>query len=230
MSQTIALIPARGGSKGVKRKNLRDVAGRPLLQHAVDAARQSKHIREIYLSSEDEDILAAGGRIGCKLVRRPDALARDESTANDVVLDFFAQIPLSDDDLIVYLQPTSPLRTAAHIDAALQAMEFAKADGAVSVMELEKSPYKSFRLDEQGRLESLFGEKYSNHNRQQLPKTYMPNGAIYIFRKKFFLDRGGFPSDGSIPYIMSKRDSIDIDEEGDLELATRIMEQRNGGV
>jgi len=200
------------------------------LQHAVDAARGSQHISEVYLSSEDEEILAAGERLGCRLVHRSAALARDESLADDVVMEFLTQVPLSDNDLIVYLQPTSPLRTAAHIDAAIAAMEAAGADGAVSVTELEKSPYKSFSISSAGRLESLFGEKYSNCNRQQLPKTYMPNGAVYVFRKKLFTDCGGFPSDGSIPYIMPKRDSIDIDEEGDLELATRIMEQRNGGI
>src|SRR5688572_5200728 len=110
MPLTVALIPARGGSKGVKRKNLRDIAGKPLLQHTVDAARGCPQISDIYLSSEDEEILSAGKAMGCTLVRRPAVLAQDESSANDVVFDFFAQVPLADDDVILYLQPTSPLR------------------------------------------------------------------------------------------------------------------------
>jgi CMP-N,N'-diacetyllegionaminic acid synthase len=224
----IALIPARGGSKGVKRKNLRALAGKPLLQHTVDAAKSCRFISDIFLSSEDAEILAAGEGMGCRPVPRSAALAQDESTANDVVFDFFKQVPLADDDVIVYLQPTSPLRTSAHLDDAITTMLAAEADGLVAVMELEKSPYKSFALDANGRLESLFGEKYSNYGRQQLPRTYMPNGAIYIFRKRFFVERGGFPSNGSLSYVMSPADSVDIDTESDLELAARMMEQRNG--
>lgn len=230
MSRVVALIPARGGSKGVKRKNLRDLSGKPLLQHTVDAARGCKQIDSIYLSSEDTEILEAGERMGCTLVPRPPALAQDESSANDVVFDFFAQVPLADDDVILYLQPTSPLRTSAHLDDALATMAAAGAPGLVAVTELEKSPYKAFSIDAKGKLESLFGERYSNYGRQQLPKTYMPNGAIYIFTRKFFAERGGFPSNGSLPYIMSKADSLDIDTESDLELASRMMEQRNARI
>jgi CMP-N-acetylneuraminic acid synthetase len=230
MTRTVALIPARGGSKGVKRKNLREVAGKPLLQHTVDAARSCSSIGDIYLSSEDGEILAAGEGMGCKLVRRPAALAQDDSSANDVVFDFFNQVPLADEDVILYLQPTSPLRTGAHLDDALAQMTKAGASGLVAVVELEKSPYKAFALDAQGKLESLFGERYSNYGRQQLPKAYMPNGAIYIFTKKLFTDRAGFPSNGSLPYIMSPADSVDIDTDADLELASRLMEQRNARI
>lgn len=230
MTHIVALIPARGGSKGVKRKNLREVAGKPLLQHTVDAARECPLIGDIYLSSEDAEILATGQDLGCKLVRRPAALALDESSANDVVFDFFTQVPLADEDVILYLQPTSPLRTGAHLSDALAQMTKAGTSGLVAVTELEKSPYKAFSLDARGNLESLFGERYSNYGRQQLPKTYMPNGAIYIFTKKFFMERGGFPSNGSLPYIMSRADSVDIDTDADLELASRLMEQRNARI
>jgi CMP-N-acetylneuraminic acid synthetase len=230
VTRYVALIPARGGSKGVKRKNLRVLAGKPLLQHTVDAARGCGQIDDIYLSSEDAEILAAGEKMGCSPVPRPPALAQDESSPNDVVFDFFAQVPLADDDVILYLQPTSPLRTAAHLDDALVAMAAAGTPGLVAVTELEKSPYKAFGVDARGKLESLFGERYSNYGRQQLPRTYMPNGAIYIFTKKLFVERGGFPSNGSLPYIMSNADSVDIDTESDLELAGRMMEQRNARI
>lgn len=228
--RTVALIPARGGSKGVKRKNLRDLAGKPLLQHTVDAARDCSRIDAIFLSSEDAEVLSAGEKMGCLPVRRPMALAQDDSSANDVVLDFFSQVPLANEDLILYLQPTSPLRTAVHLNDALDRLALEGAGGLVSVAELEKSPFKAFRLDAEGRLESLFGEKYSNYGRQQLPRTYMPNGALYIFSKRLFLERGGFPSNGSLPYIMSGAESLDIDTEADLELARHLLEQRNARV
>lgn len=229
MSTTfIALIPARGGSKGLKRKNLRDLAGKPLLHYAIDAARGSRHIGDIYLSSEDEEILASGRQAGCHTILRPAALAQDDSTATQVMQHFFETTKLDGDPYIVYLQPTSPLRTSTHLDEAIGTMTAAGADGLVSVVELQKSPFKSFITGEDGRLKSLFEERFSNHNRQQLPKAYIPNGAIYIFRKSLFLARGGFPSDGSLPYIMSAADSIDIDTEADLDRARQRMEQRNG--
>ena len=107
-------------------------------------------------------------------------------------------------------------------------MKTSMADSLVSVVELQKSPFKSFITGEDGRLKSLFEEQFSNHNRQQLPKAYIPNGAIYIFRKSLFLARSGFPSNGSLPYIMSAADSIDIDTEADLDRARQRMEQRHG--
>lgn len=230
MKNFIGLIPARGGSKGVNRKNLRYVAGKSLLAHTVDAARGSRNISEIYLSSEDTEIQEAGKALGCKLVLRPTALAQDESSATDVVLHFFEHAGLVGDPWIIYLQPTSPFRTAAHIDGAISAMTGAGAESLVSVVKLEKSPFKSFTFDENGRLKSLFEEQFSNYGRQQLPNAYIPNGALYIFRKSLFLSRGGFPSDGSLPYIMSQADSADIDTESDLETAGRIMEQRNARI
>jgi CMP-N-acetylneuraminic acid synthetase len=224
----IALIPARGGSKGLKRKNLRDLAGKPLLHHAIDAARGSRHVGYIYLSSEDEGILASGAQAACKTILRPAALAQDDSTATQVVQHFFEAARIEGDPFIIYLQPTSPLRTSAHLDEAIAQMTAAGADSLVSVVELQKSPFKSFITGPDGRLKSLFEEKFSNHNRQQLPKAYIPNGAIYIFRKSLFQARGGFPSDGSLPYIMSAADSVDIDSEADLERARQILEQRHG--
>lgn len=224
----IALIPARGGSKGLKRKNLRDLAGKPLLHYAIDAARGCGHVNDIYLSSEDEEILASGRQAGCHTILRPAALAQDDSTANQVVQHFFETTKLDGDPYIIYLQPTSPLRTGAHLADAIGMMTAAGAESLVSVVELQKSPFKSFITGEDGRLKSLFDEQFSNHNRQQLPKAYIPNGAIYTFRKSLFLARGGFPSDGSLPYIMSAADSIDIDTEADLDRARQRMEQRHG--
>ena len=229
-TKCIALIPARGGSKGVPRKNLRHLNGKPLVLHTIEAALASTRISDVYLSSDDGDILAVGARAGCKLIRRPESLARDDSTAVEVVKHFLDSADRSgtEDPAIVYLQPTSPLRTTAHIDAAIDVMTGAGAYTLISVTELEKSPFKSFVLDESGRLESLFDEKLSNLGRQALPKAYLPNGAIYIFTRSAFIERGGFPSNGSLPFIMSSADSIDIDTEDDLTLAQRILEQRNG--
>jgi CMP-N-acetylneuraminic acid synthetase len=199
------------------------------VEYTLRAARDAKLVEEIYLSSDDEEVLEVGREMGCKPVVRPKQYATDTATAADVVnhlieAEFKAA---SDDTYIVYLQPTSPFRTAAHIDSAIELMRNSRAKAVVSVVELEKSPFKSFVLNERGELESIFDESLSNENRQSLRKTYMPNGAIYGFRLGEFRARRAFPANGSLPYVMSKQDSIDVDTLDDLELVRRMMERAN---
>jgi CMP-N,N'-diacetyllegionaminic acid synthase len=227
----LALIPARGGSKGVRRKNLRLVGGKPLLEYTVSAARCSELIDRCFVSSEDSEILELAVRLGAEPVERPADFATDEASAIDVVKHFIGWLPEAlrqQDPCIVYLQPTSPLRTSEHIDAALRRMAELNKSTLLSVTELTVSPYKSFKIDESGQMQSLFDEKLSNYRRQDLPATYIPNGAIYVFRISDFLERGGFPSNGSVPFVMSERESADIDTEDDLALVEKLLEQLHG--
>jgi CMP-N,N'-diacetyllegionaminic acid synthase len=222
----LALIPARGGSKGVPRKNLAMVAGKTLIEYTLEAALGSKQIDGAYLSSDAAEILEVGRRRGVHTIERPGRYATDAASAVDVVRHFFEVL---DGDapranpLVVYLQPTSPLRNARHIDAALTALRESDASTLMSVVELEKSPYKSFGLDADGRLKSLFDEKLSNARRQDLPRTFAPNGAIYVFSRADFEERGGFPSNGSLPFVMSTNDSIDVDAPEDLARVEQIL-------
>ena len=227
----LALIPARGGSKGIPRKNLAPLAGRPLIDHTIQAARRASWVDEVWVSSDDESILATARDSGVTPLRRPDHLAGDEASAVGVVEHFISQIPealRARNPVIVYLQPTSPLRGAEHIDLALRTMVSQQARTLLSVTECEKSPYKTFRLDGSQRLISLFDEKMSNARRQDLPVAYQPNGAIYIFSVRDFKARGGFPSNGSVPFIMNARDSIDIDTPDDLVRVAQIFGEKNG--
>lgn len=230
MPKFIALIPARGGSKAVPRKNLRDVGGRPLIAHTIEAARRSAYVGEIYVSSDDEEILSLAKELGCVTVVRPAIYANDDATAVDVVKHFLQSSvpnPRGENPSIIYLQPTSPLRTAAHIDSAVETILREGRKCLISVTEMEKSPFKSFTIGADGTLEAIFDERMSNYGRQSLPKAYAPNGAIYIFDCVSFLDRDGFPSVGSIPFLMPKADSIDIDSEDDLRLVQSILEAKN---
>ncbi|MEC9487176.1 MAG: acylneuraminate cytidylyltransferase family protein [Prosthecochloris sp.] len=230
-NKVLALIPARGGSKGVRRKNLRMVGGKPLLEYTLSAAQGSELVGKTYVSSEDQEILELATSLGATQVQRPADFATDEATAIEVVQHFIEWLPeeiRNQDPTIVYLQPTSPLRTSAHIDAALRRMVELTTTTLLSVTELKASPYKSFTIDESGQLQSLFDEKLSNCRRQDLPKTYIPNGAIYVFRLSDFLERGGFPSNGSVPFVMSDRESVDIDTEEDLHLVEQLLEQQHG--
>lgn len=201
------------------RKNLRVVLGKPMVSHAMQAAFDASRVDYIYVSSDEFEILELAKKMGVNAIHRAPEAASDESTADDVVLDFLGQLPQSlvaSNPYLVYLQPTSPLRTGAHIDAAFDAMSSASSDVCLSVVELTKTPFKSFRLTVDGRLQALFDEAMTNANRQNFPTVYYPNGAIYVFPIGEFLLRGAIPSNGGVPYIMSEHESIDIDTEEDL--------------
>jgi CMP-N-acetylneuraminic acid synthetase len=120
------------------------------------------------------------------------------------------------------------LRTAEHIDSALDMLEQVGSKALVSVRRSSISPYKAFRLDESNLLKSLFEEQLSNANRQDLPDCYFPNGAIYAFFVSEFQSRGGFPTNGAYPFLMSDDDSIDLDSLQDLEKIREIMRKKNG--
>lgn len=232
-TKVFALIPARGGSRGIPRKNLTLLAGLPLIEYTVQAAIKSKLIDDIWVSSDDPEILSISSNLGVKTVLRPSNLANDYASSIDVVSHFIESIPQnnnSEDWILIYLQPTSPLRDERHIDSALQVMETENADAVISVVEAEKPPQKSFTLDANGLLISLFDERLSNARRQDLPISYYPNGAIYAFKVSQFLSRGGFPSNGSFPFIMSNMDSIDIDNTFDLMRAEAAIGEKNGRI
>jgi CMP-N,N'-diacetyllegionaminic acid synthase len=227
----LALVPARGGSKGIPRKNLRKIRGRTLVEITLQSAIDSIYVDKVYLSSEDDEILEQGYKLGVEIIKRPIEFSSDSSSANEVVHDFLRKNNntfLKEDPYILYLQPTSPLRGVQHINDALEKMQEQKADSLISVVKLEKSPHKSFFIDINGRLSSLFDEAFSNFRRQDLPNTYIPNGALYIFTASEFLSRGMFPSNGSLPYIMTESDSLDLDIEDDFIKLEKILGSING--
>lgn len=229
--KVIALVPARIGSKGIPKKNLALLGGRPLMYYTVRAATGSKFIDCAFVSSDDSQILELAEALGAQSLRRPGELAGDHATAAQVVNHYIEAVhdkKPEGDPLLVYLQPTSPFRSSAHIDEALIGMLTAGASSLVSVEGLVKSPYKSFKLDSHGRLEALFDERLTNFRRQDLPRCYIPNGAIYVFGLSEFRKKGGFPSNGSWPYVMEKADSVDIDTQTDLELAEKLLRERCG--
>ncbi len=222
----IGLIPARGGSKGVPGKNMRKITGRPLIDFSILAAQQSNYIDGVYVSSDDPAILQHAQAMGATAIVRPGEFATDTAPAVAVIEHFIGTLPnalLQQDLYIVYLQPSSPLRTARHIDDALELMLSANAQSLMSVSEAEKSPFKMFTLDANRRLQSLFDEKLSNARRQDLPAVFAPNGAIYVFRVSEFKARGGFPSNGSTPFVMNAINSLDIDTEEDIRHAEMIL-------
>ena len=226
----IALIPARKGSKGILNKNMQMLNGMPLVEHTIKAAFMADNIDEIWVSSDDPNILAIGKNYNLNIIKRPKNISSDSASAVDVVNHFLSFLPNIEDksnNIIGYLQPTSPLRTEVHIDELISKMKKESISSSLSVVKLEKSPFKSFVIEKRsGKLKSLFNEKYSNFRRQDLPDVYIPNGAMYFFSILDFVKRGGFPSNGSMPYVMSKEDSIDIDWESDIKKVVKVLEDR----
>lgn len=230
ISPILALIPARGGSKGISRKNLALVCSRPLVWHTLRAAQMTPCVSEVWLSSDDDEILAIGSEVGVHTLKRPLEFSNDEASAVFVVQHFLNVLSvdiLALDPIVLYLQPTSPMRNASHIIEALELMQQEEAKSVVSVVAQRHSPFKSFRLDSRGRLQSLFDETLSNARRQDLPQTYIPNGAIYGFYASEFNSRRGFPSNDGAAYIMSERESLDVDTPEDLEKINAMMGEKN---
>lgn len=226
-----ALIPARSGSKGVIGKNMRMLGGKRLIDYSILAAKKSKYIDRVYVSSDDESILRHAKNKDSLAIPRPIEFSLDTSPAAEVVNHFIVSLPLElidQDPYIIYLQPTSPLRNSAHINQAFELMEAEPGRPLVSVTEMDISPFKCFSLDSSGLLQSLFDEGLTNARRQDLPVTFLPNGAIYIFRISEFLLRNGFPSNGSIAFIMTEHESLDIDSENDMQHAELIFGDEHG--
>lgn len=208
--KVLALIPARGGSKGLPRKNVLEAGGKPLIAWTILAAQQSSYIEEVVLSSDDDEIIATALAWNCAVpFRRPDILASDTASSMDVVLHALDQLPGF--DYVVLLQPTSPLRTAAHIDAAFELMKKSDAPCCVSVCEVDQSPYWMYTLDIAGKLIGVMPSESTFMRRQDLPPVYTLNGAIYIARVDWLRRNKSFLSAETVAYVMGKQDSIDID-------------------
>jgi len=224
--KVLALIPARGGSKSLPRKNVLPAAGRPLIAWSIDAVRTSAVIDHLILSSDDDEIMATAKAHGCDVpFRRPVALATDTATSIDVVIHALDHFP--DFEYLVLLQPTSPLRTGADIDAAFHLMLERNAPSCVSVCLAEQSPYWMYTLEEGDRLVSLLPPPLEGVGRRQdLPEVHVLNGAIYIAKCEWLRVNRSFLGTGTVAYRMPPERSIDIDSADDFEAFRRRVEWR----
>lgn len=222
-----ALIPARRGSKGLARKNVLPLGGKPLLSYTIDAALDSNVFDSIVVSSDCKAALELAKRASIHPLMRPHNISQDWSRPEEVV-DHFIDVVLKNyqlsECLIFYLQPTSPFRTSEHIKQVYQRIKENGSFRFISVTELDRSLLKAFSLSASGELEALFAENYSNMSRQFLPKLYKPNGAIYTFLASEFMRNHSFPNRGSLPFIMSDVDSLDIDTADNFRTAEELME------
>lgn len=220
----LAVIPARGGSKGVPRKNIRPLGGKPLLVWTIEAARKSRYIDRVILSSDDEEIIAVARQAQCEVpFVRPAELARDDTPGVEPILHALRMVPGY--DYVVLLQPTSPLRRAEDIDRCIEACVREEAPCCVSITAPEKSPFWMFSLDQRSRLAPLLSaEGYTR--RQDLPPVYALNGAVYVAQTDWLLEARSFITSCTVGCEMGKEQSVDIDSEQDLEYCEFLLEKR----
>lgn len=212
----LAIIPARGGSKGVRRKNLRMVQGKSLLAHTIEIAKQSKYIDKLIVSSEDDEIIQAAEAAGAEVpFVRPEELASDKASGVATILHALSMLPYY--DYVIVLQVTSPLRQAVDIDDCLRYCLQHKAAACVSVCETTESPYWMFRMNSDKMLDSIMTTDIPMQ-RQDLPVTYIINGAIYIAMSDWLQTNKSFLSAKTIGYVMPVERSLDIDTELDFTI------------
>ena len=214
--RVLAVIPARGGSKGLIGKNIRQAKGRPLLAWTVDAATASQYIDKVVVSSDDTAIMAVARDLGCDVpFRRPDDLATDTASSIDVVLHAIDAVPGY--ETIVLLQPTSPLRTASDIDAACALHAGHSFAPCVSVSQAAQSPYLMFDVADDLSMRPLLVLPSADSRRQNLPTVYALNGAIYISDVGSLRISRTFITSQTVAYVMPADRSIDIDTASDFD-------------
>ncbi len=213
MGERIAIIPARGGSKGVPGKNKRIVHGRPLIDYTFDAAKGARLLDRVILSTDDEDIAALGAAAGVEVVRRPAAIAADDSPVIDAVRHALEQIGAVEPRALVLLQPTSPLRTAGDIDAALELFD-RTGTPVCSVCRVDDAhPARMYRLE--GEILRPLMPELASARRQDLPPLFHRNGALYVVGPTQ-IAAGEIICDPMVAYEMAAWQSVNIDSEFDL--------------
>lgn len=220
--RVLAFVPARGGSKGLPRKNILDLAGRPLIAWTLAAARESVYVDRCVVSTDDAEIAAVASAHGGDVpFMRPPELAHDTSATFDAIQHALENV--AGYDIVLLLQPTSPLRTGGDIDGALEQLQRHGAPSCVSVVEPAKSPYWSYKVDARNRLVPLLDERLTRLRRQDLPKSYVLNGAVYAARVDWLLHHKDFLGGDTVPYVMPAERSMDIDTAFDLRLAAHCV-------
>ena len=225
----IAFIPARGGSKGIPRKNMVLLNGKPLIQYTIEAAQQSEYIDNIFLSSDDSEIIDFGRSLGLDIhYRRPVSLAQDDTPMIDVVLEGLKWLKSNEGyvpNSVLLLQPTSPLRRTKDIDNAIRQFIDSNTESLVSVHEMTEHPYECLKLDKKG-WSFLQRPEIKVYRRQDYhDKYYYINGAIYLATLGFLVEKRSFIVEGKTElYIMPPVYGIDVDDPFDIKRCEFYLE------
>ncbi|MCB2385261.1 acylneuraminate cytidylyltransferase family protein [Thalassolituus alkanivorans] len=227
--RVLCVVPARSGSKGLKDKNIRELAGKPLLAWPVCCARGSKYIDRIIVSTDSEKYAGIARQYQADVpFLRPENLAQDTTTTIDVIEDLLKQLQESY-DILVLLEPTSPLTETKDIDVALESLigSWEKADAIVGItQEIKSHPAYLLTLDEEKLIHSLNADFSKAVRRQELPEVYRMDGTLYISKVDALLNKHGFYHDRTIGFIVPEWKSYEIDSMTDFICIEAIMQNR----
>ena len=221
--QVFALIPARSGSKGVPGKNLREIEQKSLIHISINSAKQCTLINTVTVSSDSNEILQISKNLGAVALLRPPIYSSDTATANDVVRHFITSLSgnYDTDDIIVYLQPTSPFRNKNLIHECIS--NYLSTDvPTITVSEVVQHPSRMLSITSSGSLIAYSSDVDLGSNRQDLSRVVIPSGSVYVFSIADFKKEDKFPILGASPVLVSNAEAIDIDTEIDLELARAV--------
>ncbi len=219
-----AIIPARGGSKGVPHKNVRLLGDKPLIAHSILDAKEAKLINNVYVSTDDPEIAEVSRRYGAEIINRPDKLAGDTASSESAVIHALCEIEKNgiSPDLIVFLQCTSPIRTGADIDHAIEKLQAEKADSLLSV-----SPSHRFLWEEvDGIAKSINYDYRHRQRRQDMKPQYIENGSIYIFKPSIIKELENRLGGKISLFLMSEAAGWEIDSILDFEIAESLLKKQ----
>lgn len=229
-AEVLGLVLARGGSKGIPRKNVQPAGGKPLIAWTVQAALQSGALARVIVSTDDEEIAAVARQWGAEVpFQRPAELAQDDTGSIDTTIhavEFMAERFGYRPEYVMLLQPTSPLRTAEDIKAAIQIARDRQADAVVSVSAAHQHPFWTKTVSEDGTLRDFLPPERPYTRRQDLPPVYFIDGAIYLVRRDVLLERQTFYTDRTYAYIMAAEHTLDVDTPWDLHVADLVLRAR----
>ena len=229
--KVLAIIPARGGSKGLPGKNVKELCGKPLIAWSIEQAKYCNDIDRIVVSTDDEEIAEVAKKYGAEVpFIRPAELANDTASTVDVIfhaINWLKEYENYRPEYILLLQPTSPLRTVEDIRTAIQTLKDKDVRAVVSVCETDHHPWWSNTLPEDGNMGNFIRLEILNKRRQDLPVFYQLNGAIYLADTDYLHECNGFLGPYTFAYKMPKNRSVDIDSDLDFKLAKLLLEEEN---
>ncbi|MBI2055004.1 MAG: acylneuraminate cytidylyltransferase family protein [Candidatus Sungbacteria bacterium] len=237
--EILAVIPARGGSKGIPRKNIKLLCGKPLIAWTIEEAKKSKHLTRVIVSTDDEEIAEVAKRYGAEVpFMRPPEISGDLATDVEFLthaLDFLKEKENYEPEIILRLPPTSPLRTAAHIDEGIEVLlKNPEADASRPMTEAPKHPYKMWRVsaEDERFVEPFLPKSFTqidepyNLPRQALPKAHIHTGAMDVMRLRTVREMKSTSGKKLAYFFMKPEDSINIDTPVDFELAEILLKKR----
>jgi CMP-N,N'-diacetyllegionaminic acid synthase len=224
--RNLAVIPARSGSKGLKDKNIRLLQGKPLIAYTIEAARQSGLFDEIFVSTDSEEYARIAVEWGAQVpFLRNQNLASDTASSWEVVREAVQNYKARgrEFDTVALLQPTSPLRVADDIRNGYEQLQIRNANAVVGVCEVDHSPLWCNTLPEDNSLDHFLNPNVVNRPRQSLPTFFRINGALYLVQVDYLMQTGNLYEKNAYALIMSKENSLDIDDETDFRIAEVLM-------